>query len=157
MPVTPLPFQLPGPALSDREAVADVCYASFAALDHADEALLMSAVTPDIETAIAGKTCSGAADLKAKVFDNVGVRLETVHYLTNMRVSVDSATGATVTFAAQAVHSVPGKGAEPGPYKYTTGAHYRCHAVKADGVWRLDRMESNHIWADGERSIMKGA
>ncbi|KAI1781280.1 hypothetical protein F4818DRAFT_398596 [Hypoxylon cercidicola] len=156
MTVTALPAKLAGPPLSDREAVADICYASFASLDHGDEQLLMSVVTPDIHTFIAGKTCDGAADLKAKVFDHVGVKLDTVHYLTNMRVSVDTPTAATVTFAAQAVHCRPGKGSEPGPNKYTTGAHYRCAAVKADGVWRLSEMESNHLWADGDRSVMKG-
>ncbi|KAI0432405.1 hypothetical protein F5Y09DRAFT_301726 [Xylaria sp. FL1042] len=156
MPVTPLPAKLAGPPLSDREAVADICYASFASLDHYDEQLLMSVVTPDIHTEIAGKTCSGAEDLKAKVLENVGKKLDTIHYLTNMRVSVDTPTTARATFNAQAVHCRPGKGSEPGPNKYTTGAIYRCAAVKSDGVWKLSEIESNHLWAEGERSIMKG-
>ncbi|OTB05893.1 hypothetical protein M426DRAFT_121108 [Hypoxylon sp. CI-4A] len=156
MTVTPLPARLPGPALSDREAVADICYASFASLDSGDEELLMSVVTPDIHTFIANKTCDGAEDLKAKVFNHVGKKLDTIHYLTNMRVGIESPTTARVTFTAQAVHCRPGKGAETGPNKYTTGAIYSCSAVKVDGLWKLNEMESNHLWAEGDRSVMKG-
>ncbi|KAI2606807.1 uncharacterized protein GGS25DRAFT_493271 [Hypoxylon fragiforme] len=157
MTVTALPAKLAGEPLSDREAVADICYASFAALDHGDEQLLRSVVTPDIHTFIANKTNNSADELKANVFDHVGTKLDTVHYLTNMRVSVDTPTTARVTFVAQAVHCRSGKGNEPGPNKYTTGAHYLCSAVKADGVWRLKDMESNHVWSEGDRAVMKGA
>ncbi|KAI1084744.1 hypothetical protein F5B20DRAFT_523049 [Whalleya microplaca] len=154
MPFTPLPAKLAGD-LSERAAVADICLLSFASLDQADEQLLRSVVTPDIQTNIAGKTCSGADDLKAKVMDNVGKKLDTIHYLTNIRVSVDTDTTARATFTAQAVHCLPGKGLEPGPHKYTTGARYSCAAVKLDGEWKLKEMNSDHIWAEGERSIMK--
>ncbi|RYC64038.1 hypothetical protein CHU98_g2145 [Xylaria longipes] len=155
MPVTPLPVKLAGPPLSDREAIADICYASFASLDHSDEQLLMSVVTPDIHTEIAGKTCNGAEELRVNVFEHIGKKLDTIHYLTNMRVSVDTPTTASITFTAQAVHCRIGKGQEPGPNKYTSGAIYRCAAVKSGGVWKLKEMESNHIWAEGDRSIME--
>ncbi|KAH9895427.1 hypothetical protein F4778DRAFT_794308 [Xylariomycetidae sp. FL2044] len=165
MPVTltALPNQLAGPPLSDREAVADVCYASFAAIDFADEALFVGACAPDIHTNINGRVCDGIEELKRRVFENAGRRLDTVHYLTNMRVSVDSdsdssaatATAtARVTFAAQAVHCRPGQGGKLGVHKWTTGAVYSCVAAKYDGVWKLKEMESNHLWAEGDPSVM---
>ncbi|KAI1325189.1 hypothetical protein F5Y16DRAFT_401652 [Xylariaceae sp. FL0255] len=155
MTVTPLPTQLAGEPLSDRDAIADLCYGAFAGLDHGNEQLFMSAMTPDIHTFIAGKECNGAEELKAKVFDNVGKKLDSIHYLTNMRVNIDAPSTASVTFNVQAVHCRTGKGFEPGPNRFTTGAIYRCTAVKVDNAWKMREMESNHIWAEGERSIMR--
>ncbi|KAI2633120.1 hypothetical protein GGS26DRAFT_555370 [Hypomontagnella submonticulosa] len=156
MPVTPLPAKLAGPPLSDREAITDVCYAAFASLDHADEQLFMSVITPDIHTDVAGTICNGVDELKAKVFERIGKKLDTIHYLTNIRVSVDTPTTARVTFAGQAVHCRIGKGSEPGPNRYTTGANYRCVVVKSDGVWKMKEMESYYIWAEGDPSVMEG-
>ncbi|MCJ1434879.1 hypothetical protein MMC27_004249 [Xylographa pallens] len=153
---TPLPAHLAGPPLSDREAIADACYRAFASIDHVDKELLLSSVTPDVHTDIANKICHGADELLTKVWDNVSHHLDTVHYLTNMRVSVDTATTARVTFAAMAMHCRLGKGYEPGPNKFSTGAIYNCDAVKLDDVWRLKMMKSNHVWGDGDPSIMAG-
>ncbi|KAI0478556.1 hypothetical protein GGR56DRAFT_672574 [Xylariaceae sp. FL0804] len=161
MPVTltPLPNRLAGPPLGDREAVADACYAAFAGIDFVDEALLLGACAPDIRTNINGRVCEGREELRLRVFENAGRKLDTVHYLTNMRVSIDddgAAGKARVTFAAQAVHCRPGKGNEPGKgdNQWTTGALYSCVAQKYDGVWKLKEMESNHLWAQGDPTVM---
>ena len=153
---TPLPAKLAGPPLSDRDAVADACFRAFASIDHADKELLLSSVTTDIHTDIAGKVCDGSEELLTKVWDHVAHHLDTVHYLTNLRVSVDTPTTARVTFTAQAVHCVLGKGYEPGVSKFITGAIYNCDAVKVEDEWRLKLMKSNHVFGDGDPSIMAG-
>ncbi|MCJ1266650.1 hypothetical protein MMC22_006535 [Lobaria immixta] len=151
---TPLPAKLSGPPLSDRDAVADICYCAFASIDHADEELLKASCTPDIYTDIAGKVCNGYDELKTKVWENVSNNVDTIHYLTNLRVSVDTPTTARVTFTAMAVHCRLGKGYEPGPNKFTTGAIYNCDAVKVDDLWRLKTMKSSHVWGEGDPSLL---
>ncbi|KAL4893538.1 hypothetical protein BDV59DRAFT_201723 [Aspergillus ambiguus] len=152
---TPLPATLAGPPLSDREAIADACYRAFLSIDQSSEELLKSCVTPDIYTDIAYKVCNGYDELVTKVWTNVSERVDTIHYLTNMRVSVDTETTARVTFNAMAVHCLLGKGYEPDSQKFTTGALYSCDAVKVDDVWKLKVMKSKHVWSTGDRSIMK--
>lgn len=154
---TPLPIKLAGPPLSDREAVADACYRAFLSIDQSSEELLKSSVTPDIYTDIAFKVCDGYDELKSKVWTNVSDRLDTIHYLSNMRVSIDTETTARVTFNAMAVHCVLGKGYEPDTQKFTSGLLYHCDAVKVDDLWKLKRMKSSPIWCTGDRSIMKPA
>lgn len=153
---TPLPAKLPGPPLNDREAIIDTCYRAFASVDHADEELLKSSCTSDIHTEIAGKVCNGYDELRTKGWENVSSNLDTIHYITNVRVSIDDPTTARVTFTSMAVHCRLGKGYEPGPNKFTTGAIFNCDVIKVDDDWRLKTMISNHIWAEGDPSIMAG-
>lgn len=153
---TPLPAKLAGEPLSDRDAVADACFRAFASIDQADEELLKSSCTADIYTDIASKICNGYEELRTKVWENVSNKLDTVHYLTNMRVSVDTPTTARVSFTAMAVHCRLGKGYEPGPNKFTTGAIYNCDAVKDGELWKLKMMKSSHVWGEGDPSIMSG-
>lgn len=152
---TPLPAKLAGPPLTDREAIEDACYRAFASIDHASEELLEATATPDIYTDIAFKACEGYDELKSKVWINVAERVDTVHYLSNVRVSVDTETTARVTFNAQAVHCILGQGYEPDSPKFITGAFYACDAVKVDDLWKLKTMKSTHVWSTGDRSIMK--
>ncbi|KAF5965625.1 c6 zinc finger domain-containing protein [Fusarium coicis] len=152
---TPLPAKLDGPPLSDRDAIADACYRAFLCIDQSSEELLKSSVTPDIYTDIAFKVCNGYDELKNNVWTNVSERVDTVHYLTNMRVSVDTEVTARVTFSAMAVHCILGKGYESDSTKFTTGAFYHCEAVKVDDLWKLKTMKSSHVWSTGDRSIMK--
>ncbi|KAL2030145.1 hypothetical protein VTO58DRAFT_109338 [Aureobasidium pullulans] len=152
---TPLPAELFGPPLGDRDAVADACYRAFSSIDQSNEDLLKSSVTPDVFTDIAFKTCNGYDELRNKVWSHVSENVDTVHYLSNMRVSIDSETTARVTFNAQAVHCVLGKGYESDSSKFVTGAFYICEAVKTEKLWKLKTMKSTHIWSTGDHSIMK--
>ena len=152
---TPLPAKLAGPPLSDREAIADACYRAFLSIDQSSEELLESCATPDIYTDIAFKACTGMEELKAKVWSRVNERIDTVHYLTNVRVSVDTETTARVSFNAQAVHCVLGQGYESASPKFTTGAFYHCDAVKVGDLWKLKSMKSSHVWSTGDHSVMK--
>ncbi|OAL02142.1 hypothetical protein IQ06DRAFT_346735 [Phaeosphaeriaceae sp. SRC1lsM3a] len=156
----PLPAVLPGPTLSDREAVADACFRAFASIDQCDLELLKSSITDDITTDIASKPCDGAEELITKVWTHVAHNLDTVHYLNNMRIAIDTETTARVSFMAMAVHCKLGDGYDLAPgSKFTTGAVYECEAVKGEqeGFWRLKAMKSNHIWGSGDQGIMKPA
>jgi len=150
-----LPAQLPGPALTDREAVADALYRAVLAFDHADEALLRSAVTEDIVMEMVGMSARGIPEIKAAVFDRVS-KLDTTHFITNVRVALDGASTATVTCSAIAQHVRPGKGFEPGPNKFTSGGLYLCDAVKVGEVWKLKTWKAKIVWVDGEPSVMQG-
>lgn len=153
MPATRLPIILAGPPLSDREAIADACYRTTASIDHADEELYWSAVTDDIYAEVAGTTVSSAQELKTKVWDNV-IKVDTIHYLSNIRISIDSPTTARVTFTSLAQHCRRGKGFEPGPNKFTTGAIFNCDAVKVGDIWKMKSWKANHVWGDGDPSVM---
>ena len=126
-----VPINLAG-ALTAREAIADTLYRAVLAFDHADEGLLLSAVTEDVLVEMAGSSIKGVPELKAAVFDRVS-KLDTTHFLSNERVSIESATTAKVTCSALAQHVRPGKGFEPGPNKYASGGLYLCDVVKVDG------------------------
>ena len=87
-----LPAQLPG-AITDRQAITDALYRAVLAFDHADESLLLTALTEDIAAEMPGSSAKGIPEFKAAVFDRVS-KLGTTHFISNVRVSIDSATTA---------------------------------------------------------------
>lgn len=149
-----LPANLAG-ALTDREAIADALYRAVLAFDHADEELLRSAVTEDISGEIAGTASSGISEFKARIFDRVS-QLDTTHFLSNIRVSIESAMTAKATCSALAQHVRAGKGREPGPHKFTTGGFYLCDMVRVGELWKLKTWNARMVWVDGEPAVMTG-
>ncbi|KAI1350599.1 hypothetical protein F5Y01DRAFT_305259 [Xylaria sp. FL0043] len=149
-----LPANLAG-GLTDREAIADALYRAVLAFDHADEALLLSAITPDILVELPGSSAKGIAGLKAAVFDRVS-KLDTTHFLSNIRVSIQNDTTAQATCSALAQHVRPGKGLEAGPNKYTSGAMYLCDMVKMGELWKIKKWAANIVWVDGDPTVMTG-
>lgn len=139
--------------LTDREAIADALYRGVLAFDHADETLLQSALTEDIFMEMAGTSCTGIPELKAAIFDRVS-KLETTHFLSNIRVNLESAPTATVTCSAMAQHVGTGQGLDPGSKKLTSGGMYLCDAVKVGDLWKIKSWKMNLIWLDGDRSVM---
>lgn len=148
-----LPAQLPG--LSDREAIADAVYRAVLAFDTADEALLRSALTEDIVAEMAGQSVSGISGLKEAVFDRVS-KLDTTHFISNVRVSIESATTAKLSCSALAQHVGSSRGLDPASSKYTSGGLYLCDMVKVDGLWKIKTWKANFIWMDGDQSVMAG-
>lgn len=123
-----LPAQLQGQH-TEAEAVADALYRAVLAFDLDDEALLRSAVTGEISMRMPGIiNVNGIQELKEKVFDRVS-KLDTTHFLSNMRVNISSAATARATCSATARHVRPGKGFESGPNKYMSGGLYSCELV----------------------------
>ena len=155
MPVQPLPVQLAG-GLTDREAIADALYRAVLAFDHPDEALLRSAMTDDAKAEIPGvAAANGIEELKAVVYDRVS-KLDTTHFLSNMRVNIQSSTTAKVTCSAMAQHCPAGKGMDPTGKKFTSGSMYQCDVVKVDELWKIKYWTAQMIWFDGDRAVMSG-
>ena len=149
-----LPAQLVG-GLTEREAIADALYRAVLAFDYTDEALLLSAVTEDMSAEIPGQSSHGVGEFKAAVFDRVS-KLDTTHFLSNIRIAIESSNTAKVTCSAMAQHVRPGKGFEPGPNKYTTGALYLCDMVKVGDLWKIKNWKANIVWVDGDPTVMIG-
>lgn len=149
-----LPAHLTG--LTDREAIADCLYRAVLSFDTSSESLLHSAVTSDFSAEMAGQSSKGIPEFKEKVFDRVK-ELDTTHFLSNMRVSVESgATTAKATCSAWAQHIRAGKGLEAGPNKFTSGGLYECDVVKVDDLWKIKSWKAHIVWVDGDRSVMTG-
>ena len=95
MASSPLPVNLRD--ITEREATIDAVYRAVLAFDHSDETLLRSAMMDDTVTEMPGViSIKGILELKAAVFDRVS-KLDTTHFISNMRVNIESATIAQVS------------------------------------------------------------
>ena len=148
-----LPAHLPG--LTDREAIADTLYRAILAFDHADESLLLSAMIDDVEVETMGQSLKGIPQLKAAVFDRVS-KLDTTHFISNVRVIVETPTTAKTTCSALAQHVRPGKGHEVGPHRYMSGCLYACDVCKVGELWKITKWSANMVWTDGHQEVMTG-
>lgn len=149
-----LPAHLAG-GLTDREAIVDTLHRAVLAFDHADEALLLSAVTEDMFAEMPGASADGIIQFKAAVFDRVS-KLTTTHFISNVRVSIESSHTAKATCSALAQHLRPGEGVDPASKKFTSGGLYLCDMVKVGDMWKIKTWKANIIWVDGDFSIMAG-
>nr|RBQ83582.1 hypothetical protein FVER53263_13987 [Fusarium verticillioides] len=149
-----LPAELTG-GLAEREAISDALYRAVLAFDHADEALLLSAITEDIDAEMPGSTARGIAEFKAAVFDRVS-KLDTTHFLSNVRINITSSRTATATCSALAQHVRPGEGVDPSSAKFTSGAFYACDMVKIGDLWKMKTWKANIIWLDGDPTVLAG-
>lgn len=147
-----LPAKLSG-AITEREAVADALYRAVLAFDQTDESLLLTALTEDVAAEMPGTSAKGIPEFKAAVFDRVS-KLDTTHFISNVRVSFESATTAKLSASAMAQHVRPGKGFEPGLSKFTSGGLYLCELVKVGDFWKIKDWKTNFVWVDGDPSVM---
>ncbi|KFA70900.1 hypothetical protein S40288_10121 [Stachybotrys chartarum IBT 40288] len=104
-----LPAEVLGPALSERESIADVCYRSILSIDHNDEKLLLSALTDDVYAEIGDETSTSMTQTKTIACDRVAA-LDTTHFISNMRTSIERSTTATATCSTLAQLTPAGKG-----------------------------------------------
>ncbi|KAF5227156.1 hypothetical protein FANTH_14852 [Fusarium anthophilum] len=149
-----LPAQLTG-GLTEREAISDALHRAVLAFDYADEALLLSAITEDIDAEMPGSTAHGIENFKAAVFDRVS-KLHTTHFLSNVRINLESSSTATATCSALAQHVRPGQGMDPSSAKLTSGAFYACEMVKVGDLWKMKTWKANIIWLDGDPIVLAG-
>ncbi|KAF5659330.1 hypothetical protein FDENT_13944 [Fusarium denticulatum] len=141
--------------LAEREAISDALYRAVLAFDHADEALLLSAITEDIVAEMLGSTAHRTAEFKAAVFDRVS-KLDTTHFLSNVRINIASSSTATATCSALAQHVRSGQGTDPSSAKLTSGAFYTCDMVKVGSPWKMKTWKANIIWLDGDSTVLAG-
>ena len=149
-----LPAQLNG--LTDREAIADALYRVVLAFDHADEELLKSAFATDKPRfEMPGHVLEGIPEMKAAVFDRVS-KLDTTHFLSNIRVNIQSPTTAQATCSAMAQHAATGKGVEGDGAKLTSGGFYYSDMIKEGDLWKIQTWRASFVWLVGDRSVMAG-
>lgn len=143
--------------LSTREAVADVVYRCVNAFDTADYNLLESALTEDCVGDLAGTKMTGLETLKKESFDRVS-KLDTTHFVTNVRVDLKGETKATLTATATARHYRAGEGTTPGATHFTSGGLYTLECVKdgSDGSWKANYWGLKLIWFEGDFGVMSG-
>lgn len=155
MEISPaLPASLAG-AMTDREKIVDAMYRCVLAFDTDDEELLNSACTDGVETSLPARGMYGKdlQDFKDQVFNAVS-KLDTTHFLSNLRVNIESATLAKLTCSAMAVHCRKGTGVDPNSAKFTSGGLYTSDVVKEGDIWKLKSWRMDLIWLQGDPAVM---
>lgn len=155
MSQTQLPTSLT-PALSDRDAISDAVIRACLAIDTDDESLFQSAFTQDAIFEIESRPImKGYAAIKTDCFDVVA-KLDTTHFLSNMRVNIESGgSAAKLTCSAHSFHYRKGEGVVPDAPKWVGGTLYFCDLVKEEaGGWKISNWYLKPIWLEGDISVM---
>ena len=146
-------------SLSVREAIIDTLYRCVNGLDTADVALFDSAFTKDANLDLNGNVLNGLDAIRTGCYDLIS-KLDTTHFLTNIRVDVkDNESKAGVTASALARHYRFQEGKEPGATHFTAGSLYTMECIKddTDGLWKVMYWKLNVVWSEGDYGIMIGA
>ncbi|KAI0869077.1 hypothetical protein GGS24DRAFT_512560 [Hypoxylon argillaceum] len=146
-----LPATLAG-NLTDREAITDALYRAVLAFDHNDEALLLSAITPDLEAKMPGAYTEGIDEFKAAAFNRVAKHNST-HFLSSIRIDIQSNTTAQATCTVVSQHVCPDEDYDPTANKFSSGGMYRCDLVKVDNLWKIRKWVANYLWVDGDPTV----
>lgn len=143
------------PPLGPREAITDALYRCVVGLDTNDKPLFISAFTDDASFAINDKVMTGLPDITTGIYDRI-VKMDTTHFVTNVRIHIDSANGtARLTASALAQHYNGGKAFEPDAKSYLAGSLYWGDLVedKAEGLWKFTSWRVKAKWGEGDQSI----
>jgi hypothetical protein len=146
------------PALSGRDAIADVLYRLVLGLDTNDSELFDSAFTPTSTFAINGRVSEGLPAIHTDCFDVI-TKLDTTHFLTNVRITIDdSGKKAAATASALAQHYRGGKGLEPNQTRLLAGSLYYADLIKdeSSGLWKVQDFKMKSSWAEGDWGVMTG-
>lgn len=143
------------PALSDREAVADALYRCVNGLDTGDLALFDSAFIEDASFCVNGRTSKGFDAIHSECFSLVS-RLDTTHFITNLRVNIDG-NKAKLTASALSQHFRLHKGMEPDQTRLLAGSLYWADLVKEGELWKIEIIQMKSTWAEGDWSVMTDA
>lgn len=143
--------------LTTREAITDALYRAVVGLDTADETMFDSAFTSEGVLEISGNKMTGIEALHTGCFDYVGKKLDTTHFINNVRIEVaEGASSAKVTASALAQHYRGGEGKTPGAQRLLAGSLYKVDAVKddKDGQWKIAYWNLEPVWLEGDYSIL---
>jgi hypothetical protein len=146
------------PSLGVREAVTDALYRCVLGLDTADQALFDSALTQDATVDLNGDVMSGLDAIHTQCFDKIA-KLDTTHFITNVRVLVDGTeSNATVTASVLAQHYRHKQGLVAGAARLMAGSLYSLDVVKdeQEGLWKVKHWKLSSIWAEGDWGILTG-
>lgn len=147
------------PALPDRDGIADTLYRIVLGLDTNDKELFDSGFTQTSTFTINDKTSTGLSAIHTDCFDVI-TKLDTTHFLTNIRISIaDSSIKATATASALAQHYPGGKGLVPSQARLLAGSLYYVDLVKdeASSLWKVQDFKMKVSWAEGDWAVMTPA
>ncbi|KAL4879844.1 hypothetical protein BJY04DRAFT_219652 [Aspergillus karnatakaensis] len=149
------------PPLAGREAIADTLHRIVLAFDTNDAPLLHSALTPTATMDVNGRVSEGLDAIHKDCFDFVG-RLNTTHFVTNMRIHIaDDGQRASMTASALSQHYREGQGERGDEERLMAGNLYWVELVKeghhGEGeLWKIERFVVKSTWAEGAWGVMKG-
>lgn len=142
------------PALSDRDAIADALYRGVNAFDTADEVLFKSALTEDAVLVLNGTVMEGYDAIYSGSYVNIA-KMDTNHFLTNLRINITGESKAQVSCSALSQHYRGGEGMKPGADFLLAGGLYAVELVKdaGDGLWKIKHWTLKTTWAQGDWAV----
>ncbi|GAB7357356.1 hypothetical protein MBLNU459_g8303t2 [Dothideomycetes sp. NU459] len=145
------------PPLSDREAIADAIYRCVLGFDTGDSALFSSAFIENASMTVNGRTSTGLPSIRTDWFDLIA-KLDTTHYITNVRINITAPGKASLTASALAQHYRGQKGLEPDQTRLLGGGLYRAEVVRdeAAGLWKIESIDMKSVWAEGDWGVVTG-
>ncbi|PSR83724.1 hypothetical protein BD289DRAFT_435482 [Coniella lustricola] len=152
--MTALPAVL-SPALAPREAIVDALYRCVNGLDSKDQTLFESAFTNDATFDLNGNVMEGLPAISTCIYDMIA-KMDTTHFVTNVRVHIESETKASVTATALAQHYHGGQGLEPDAANFLAGSLYWGDLVKDEsdgGLWKCTSWRMKTSWGIGDRGV----
>jgi len=153
-----LPASL-SPPPTPREAVADALYRCLLGLDTKNLALFESALAEDVRLSFNEKSMEGMDQLRTYIFDPHASKLETTHFISNVRVSLGEG-GSTADMSASCMtqHHVIGTSKTAGAPHYLTGSLLMLELARddADGLWKIGVFNLADQWGVGDRGVLEG-
>lgn len=142
-------------SLSPREAIVDAVYRIVNAFDFNDTELFNSSLTEDAVLDFNGKPMEGRETIRQTLFEPVA-KLDTTHFVTNIRVDIKEETNASVSTTTLAQHFRTGEGNKPGATRYMAGCLYTIDLVKheKEGVWKIKYFKLKLVWTEGDQDVM---
>ncbi|KAL2808096.1 hypothetical protein BJX63DRAFT_439670 [Aspergillus granulosus] len=145
------------PALPVREAVADALHRFLMGMDTNDTALFDSAFTPDARWNLSGRHMDGLEAIHRECFDATIIHLDTTHYVTSIRISLNAdETKASLSALYHAKHYRGGTGTVPGAPYFMTGGVYTLGLVNVEeeALWKINVFSMKKMWIEGDYSVM---
>ncbi|KAA8650681.1 hypothetical protein EYZ11_003461 [Aspergillus tanneri] len=152
-------FQASLPALPLREAIVDAVNRAVLSFDANDLSLFESAFFEDAIFDFNGTVMTGRTAIREGCYDNVS-KLDTTHFLSNVRINLpsESSPTATVTASALAQHFRTGQGNQPDTTRLTSGSLYFVDVSQDDasGLWKIKKWTMKLVWTEGDWGVMTG-
>ncbi|KAI1174100.1 hypothetical protein F4777DRAFT_408863 [Nemania sp. FL0916] len=154
-----LPVAITHPSPEDRVAITDCIDRLVLGMDTNDAELFDSALAQNAQWVLHIKTLVGLQAIHEQCFDSDITKLDTTHYVTNMRIHVeDDGSKAAVTTLYEAHHYRGGRGAVSGSARYSTGGVYFMRLARdgdlAQGDWKITYVKLKPIWTEGDRLLV---
>ncbi|KAF3763364.1 hypothetical protein M406DRAFT_340956 [Cryphonectria parasitica EP155] len=144
------------PPLTGREAIVDAAYRVLLGFDTNDPELFTSAFAEEATFDLSGRVTQGRDAILSDLFHDRVSKLDTMHYLTNIRINItDGDTRARMSASMLAQHCFGGEGMKADGAKYLAGGLCVIEFVKVEGeaLWKVTSWKIHVHWADGDSSV----